>query len=657
MKNLLFSLLLLVALAAYSPAQNWLTSPDWFDDFPGSSLDARWSSGNGNSGTVTVTDSYVQFDTTPGGATGTGYAFMYHGTKIDKTKDQVWVFCLNNQSAANNELLWLVNRSSAPAATDVTTYLSESRIRINRTTNGTSGIGLTYYNSSHSVRTWNGATNAWDAASNSLAVPRMADADYYIVAFENDATNAQWRIGVWGRNQTTYDFDQGYRMFALTDWITWSSMETTSDLWLGFGDVLNDVVAATSRFEWVRYAEGTKTYAMFNGTTSGSAAYTQVKAWYTYDGGAWWMPFDRSTAAVTIGSGGAWDDEQAKDKTVVKDSSTYYMFYAGNGGSGWEIGLATASDPLGTWTKDAGNPVLARVAAGDEDQIFAPFVVKDMLDPDSNKRWKMWYSGFSASDSKWRCYLATAPNATGTWTRQGLVLGPGGASTYDEAGCSNPVVFLVGGRYEFFYAGRNASGTLTWTVGRATTGNLNTIPYTKDTSYISGQVDSIQDISANLSGNTASMTSTTGFAVEQPVMVNQNATADDWSVSRVRKVNTNTSLELYHSLNGFTTASSAQVRGLDAGSVTIHHIEQKSDRKWYFYVTLFQLYNSHGSFQAFGEFAGLLSSDTLLGSKTWEWRYSLNPTVTFWDHTRSNENIAIPREPERAPAKPRVGRF
>lgn len=59
------------------------------------------------------------------------------------------------------------------------------------------------------------------------------------------------------------------------------------------------------------------------------------------------------------GTASTWDESGVNACYVFKEGSTYNMLYSGrNASNQFQIGLATSSDPDGTFTKDAGNPVV-----------------------------------------------------------------------------------------------------------------------------------------------------------------------------------------------------------------------------------------------------------------------------------------------------------
>jgi hypothetical protein len=68
---------------------------------------------------------------------------------------------------------------------------------------------------------------------------------------------------------------------------------------------------------------------------------------------------------LKVGPKGSWDGGDVACAMVLKDGNEdepkYYMWYSGGGsheGDVWNVGLATANNPLGPWKKYEGNPVL-----------------------------------------------------------------------------------------------------------------------------------------------------------------------------------------------------------------------------------------------------------------------------------------------------------
>ncbi|MDO8683572.1 MAG: hypothetical protein Q7N50_08830 [Armatimonadota bacterium] len=174
---------------------------------------------------------------------------------------------------------------------------------------------------------------------------------------------------------------------------------------------------------------------------------------------------------------------------VIKDGSTYKMWYTGwNGESehigggienkiNYRIGYATSTDGK-VWTKYTGsagaNSIFGLGAAGSQDAkgVGQPFVLKE------GSTYRMWYEGFDGS--LWRIFYATSSDGI-NWTRQGTALNPGGSGALDQQGTRNPVVIFRNGQYELWYQGKSVSSPY-YHVLRAT--SPNGITWTK----VSGQI-------------------------------------------------------------------------------------------------------------------------------------------------------------------------
>nr|MDO8134773.1 hypothetical protein [Candidatus Njordarchaeum guaymaensis] len=93
-----------------------------------------------------------------------------------------------------------------------------------------------------------------------------------------------------------------------------------------------------------------------------------------------------SNPVLSPGPLGVWDDENVADPCVIRDASTYKMWYSGFDGGSWRIGYATSSDGI-TWTKHPGNPVLDLGTSGswDDAGVSTPWVIKE------DSTYMMWY--------------------------------------------------------------------------------------------------------------------------------------------------------------------------------------------------------------------------------------------------------------------------
>ena len=114
---------------------------------------------------------------------------------------------------------------------------------------------------------------------------------------------------------------------------------------------------------------------------------------------------------LDVGSPGAWDAQMVREPWVIKDGSTYKMWYEGT--SNWpqfEIGYATSTDGV-NWTKHASNPVFSGTPGGwDAFQVYAPSVVKD------GDTYHMYFSGTDNDMSqRWSTGYATSSDGI-SWT-------------------------------------------------------------------------------------------------------------------------------------------------------------------------------------------------------------------------------------------------
>jgi len=162
---------------------------------------------------------------------------------------------------------------------------------------------------------------------------------------------------------------------------------------------------------------------------------------------------------------GIFDSIFATGACVLIEGGTYRCWYTGwNGefeqtGGGlctqvhFRIGYATSPDGI-AWTKHPGSAGAGSIVGlgdagqGDAKGAAHPHVLK------VGGTYRMWYEGFDGTT--WRIMHATSPDGV-TWTKQGVVLEPGGAGSRDQLGLRNPLVLQRGGQYELWYQGQGTS--------------------------------------------------------------------------------------------------------------------------------------------------------------------------------------------------------
>ena len=164
-----------------------------------------------------------------------------------------------------------------------------------------------------------------------------------------------------------------------------------------------------------------------------------------------------------LGVGSTYDSTHLLDPSVVKNSSgVYTMFYGcyGGGSYPYAVAKATSSSPASSWSKYASNPVLSKGTSGDwdDERVGYPCVVFEY------GVYRMWYAGYDGSE--WAIGYATSTDGN-SWTKYGsnpiLSLSTG---KWDSVGVRDPWVLRVGNTYHMWYVGwSSASGYM---VGHAT---------------------------------------------------------------------------------------------------------------------------------------------------------------------------------------------
>jgi hypothetical protein len=173
-----------------------------------------------------------------------------------------------------------------------------------------------------------------------------------------------------------------------------------------------------------------------------------------------------SNPILPLGSSGAWDEIAAGEVCVIKDGTTYKMWYSGANAAGlFRIGYAESTDGI-SWNKHTGNPVLAVGGVGtwDEAGVASPVVIK------VGSTYKMWYTGKDASEILRIGYAESTDGITWTKSTSNPVLDKG--TGWEALGVGSPAVILDGGTYKMWYSGKSGSGPLgDLKIGYATSSN------------------------------------------------------------------------------------------------------------------------------------------------------------------------------------------
>ena len=175
---------------------------------------------------------------------------------------------------------------------------------------------------------------------------------------------------------------------------------------------------------------------------------------------------NRVETDLVPGPTGAWDDCETSAPNVIKDDSTYKMWYTGKSSAGpYQIGYATSSDGV-AWTKSAANPVITPASAGTWNGLPVQHIGKcAVIKTGSN--YEMWYTAVTdpAAQSGMQIGYATSSDGV-TWAHHGSpVLSMGPAGDWDVNGVQSPAVIKDGSTYKMWWQG---GGGAIWGIGYAT---------------------------------------------------------------------------------------------------------------------------------------------------------------------------------------------
>jgi hypothetical protein len=218
--------------------------------------------------------------------------------------------------------------------------------------------------------------------------------------------------------------------------------------------------------------DGTNSYKMYytgKGAVGGSPE-TRVLYASSSDG-INWTP-NHTAPVIPVGGSGAFDQYHTGFCWVIKDGSTYKMWYSGNNavdpdGPGWQIGYATSSDGT-TWVKYGSTPVVPKGAVStdwDYEGVGAPTLIKD------GSIYKMWYVGFNETQGtfgigyaespdgiSWTKYNNPSNNGNPNFANSDPVLTPGNPGSWDNYEAQMPSVIKDGAVYRMWYYGIQSDG-------------------------------------------------------------------------------------------------------------------------------------------------------------------------------------------------------
>ena len=154
------------------------------------------------------------------------------------------------------------------------------------------------------------------------------------------------------------------------------------------------------------------------------------------------------------GTGTDWD-LYLLDKHVVRDQGTLYMYYAAasSASAAGSIGLATSSNGI-DWNRYSGNPILeSGVDSYDKSGLDWPVVLKE------GSTWHMWYAGIVSSTDVGICHATSTDGYNWTKGSSNPVLGNGASASdwngYEVRPCA---VAKSASNFTMYYRGLGSGG-------------------------------------------------------------------------------------------------------------------------------------------------------------------------------------------------------
>lgn len=634
-----------------------------FDHFTGASLDtAKWTAVTAGDGAVTVS----------GGALGLediateDAAFVYPTSgALDLTKPQVWGFMVRCLAGSLGDVLALWTRSGAPGTANSATLDGERLTSVRLT--ATPALQIRHDPTGAAGLYWDSPTNSWgapDVAIDAVTISAGSTASWYLVQLEMDPTlGFRWAVQHAGHGQAmATTLEQGVCHTVLTDWVAWTDFTTTpTEVWMTIGTRDTSAVTSETEVEFVTFDDDGLEVCYSN--SSPGKPFPDAWRLESNRGASMFqfLPKGRTDIDLSLGTSGQWDDWGHRDQSVLLDSGgTLRRVFMGWSGtfSDADLGLATAGAELGTWTKDAGNPIVEKGALPvgfSPDELTAPFLIEDLAEPNAAHRFKLFVGSEGApSGTKWRIWLFTCATVDGTY-----VLHSGGATDgaliaesgtgWREHGADKPVIFIVGTTWYMTFAAKDDDG---WTTGLATSTDRGfTWSLHAEAPIISAPTNAVQVFTGHSGTALTGLTDTSVFAEDQPVYIQEQNNEDRIRITRIRKLTSATAVELYHNVGNRTPeATYSRIAHMFAGGIYPTHVEQIGGT-FYAWAT---------SFQPFSRATGLtgnLETNCLLSASAPEGPWSVvpiqSPVVPLkkWAPGLSNrENLTFARSALTAPS-------
>ncbi|MCJ2556744.1 MAG: PKD domain-containing protein [Candidatus Thermoplasmatota archaeon] len=171
-------------------------------------------------------------------------------------------------------------------------------------------------------------------------------------------------------------------------------------------------------------------------------------------GGNYELQWTKKGVSLDLGGAQGNDDYHVISPRILKEGGLYKMWYSGSDGPHYRILYATSADGI-SWAKHGMVLDIGAPGEADDTHIAYHWVLKE------GSTYKMWYSGldeYTPYGGIYRIFYATSPDGI-SWTKHGVILDadpPGGAG---HPLTHRPCILNDGGSYKMWYSGRDQAGT------------------------------------------------------------------------------------------------------------------------------------------------------------------------------------------------------
>lgn len=424
------------------------------------------------------------------------------------TGSETWLSATNNATSDSTSETW-TDSIALPSWTNGTYYSKvKATDRAGNTYEG-SEISYTYtessatstpnlnnyYNSSNWIEanSINGTATGTNIDHVYLKIQRLSDS-YYWDGSDWASSDPGW-LNATGTTTWTYSLTSS----NLTNGVTYTVSTYAHDDG-GDGDTSTDSFMYNS-LDWTQYRINPLAVTTSKVYPSVILDSSTFKMWYVYGSDIYYststngINWDYQGKVLDNGSEGEWDSSFVTEPWVIKDGSTYKMWYGGSADSqsDMRIGYATSSDGE-TWTKSGSNPVLSNGSGGDWDDrsVRRPVVIQD------GSTYKMWYDGTQGDNTAYNIGYATSSDGV-SWSKYGsnpvLERGSETGNDWDYSNVWAMSVLKRGEAYEMYYSGNGASGSgIPYQIGHAySTDGTNWVEYDSNPVITTGVADTWND--------------------------------------------------------------------------------------------------------------------------------------------------------------------